>query len=115
MSKAKKGSQPPPAEHEGKGFFALAGEAFAVLGEEIVEGKDKVVEVAAAKITAAKKAIKKITHKKAAPPAKKAVAKAAGVKKKVAKKSAPPAKKAAKRSKATSKKTANKKTAGRKK
>src|ERR1700733_5871790 len=85
MSKSKKETQPAPADHEGKGFFALAGEAFAVLGEEIVEGKDKVVEVAAAKITAAKKAIGKITHKKAARPAKKASKKAS---KKVAKKAA---------------------------
>jgi hypothetical protein len=46
--------------HEGKGFLTLAGEAFGVLGEEIVEGKDKVVEVAkkAAK-KGARKAVKK--------------------------------------------------------
>ena len=64
MSKAKKPAHPG---HDGKGFFELAGEAFSVLGEEIVEGKDKIVEVTAEKITAVKKAIKKITHKKKAP------------------------------------------------
>jgi hypothetical protein len=52
------------AAHNGKGFLALAGEALSVLGEEIVEGKDKVVEVAAEKFTAVKKAVKKFAHKK---------------------------------------------------
>jgi hypothetical protein len=99
MSKSKKETQPAPADHEGKGFFALAGEAFAVLGEEIVEGKDKVVEVAAAKFTAAKKAINKITHKKTARPAKKAAARPAkkAVKKVAKKAAARPVKKAAKK------------------
>jgi hypothetical protein len=83
MQKSKKTARP---EHDGKGFLALAGEAFAVLGEEIVEGKDKIVEAASERITAVKKAIKKYRNKKAAP-AKKAAAK------KVAKKA--PAKKAA--------------------
>ena len=94
MSKAKKESQPAPPAHEGKGFLALAGEAFAVLGEEIVEGKDKVVEVAAAKITAVKKAIKKITHKKAVRPAKSVKKKPVKkIAKKVAKKKAAPRRK----------------------
>jgi ribosome-binding protein aMBF1 (putative translation factor) len=70
MSKAKKESQPATPAHQGKGFLALAGEAFAVLGDEIAEGKDKVVEVAGAKITAVKNAINKITHKKTARTAK---------------------------------------------
>ena len=83
-----------------KGFLALAGEALHVLGEEIVHGKDKVVEVTAEKFTAVKKAIGKITHKKAA---KKKVAKKAAVVpkkavkkavKKVAKKAVPAKKKA---------------------
>jgi hypothetical protein len=111
MSKAKKETQPTPADHEGKGFFALAGEAFAVLGEDIVEGKDKVVEVAAAKFTAVKKAIKKIAHKKAArtsKPAKKAV-------KKTVKKAAAAPKKVAKKAKAAPKKAAKKKSSGRRK
>src|SRR5580658_1623074 len=116
MSKARKETQPAPAaDHEGKGFFALAGEAFAVLGEEIVEGKDKVVEVAAAKFTAVKKAIKKIAHKKtarASRPEKKAgtkkVAKKAGAKK-VAKKAVSPAKKAGAKKAATAPKKAAKK------
>src|ERR1700722_16585257 len=98
MSKATKKAQPAPEKQEEKGFFALAGEAFAVLGGEIVEGKDKVVEVAAAKITSVKKAINKITHKKkaapkkAVPSAKKAPAKRATPKKAAAKKA--PAKRA---------------------
>ncbi len=106
MSKAKK-TPPPTNNHDGKGFFALAGEAFSVLGEEIIEGKNKVVEVTAEKITAVKKAIKKIGHKKpvkaakgrAKSPAKKKVAKATKkavtpVKKSPAKKVAPAAKRA---------------------
>jgi ribosome-binding protein aMBF1 (putative translation factor) len=98
MSKSKKDTQPAPADHDGKGFFALAGEAFAVLGGEIVEGKDKVVEVAAAKITAAKKAIRKITHKKPVRAAKKATAKPVKkAVKKVAKKAKAAPKKAAKK------------------
>jgi hypothetical protein len=107
MSKAKKAAQPAPAKHEEKGFFALAGEAFAVLGEEIVDGKDKVVEVAAAKITSVKNAINKITHKKAAKKtAKKAPAKRASVAKKTVKKAATPPKKTAKKAKAAPKKKA---------
>ncbi len=103
MSKAKKSAQPASAAHEGKGFFALAGEAFAVLGEEIIEGKDKVIEVTAAKITAVKKAIKKVTHKKPvkkAPAKKKAVSAPKKATKKVKpapKKSAPAPKKAVKK------------------
>src|ERR1700685_4149505 len=109
MSKAKKAAKPAPAAHEGKGFLALAGEAFAVLGEEIIEGKDKVVEVTAAKTTAVKKAIKKITHKKTARPsksAKKTPAKKVAKKVAVAKKSARVAvpKKAVKKVKPASKK-----------
>jgi hypothetical protein len=103
MSKAKKAAQPAPAKHEEKGFFALAGEAFAVLGEEIVDGKDKVVEVAAAKITSVKNAINKITHKKAA---KKAPARRASVAKKTVKKAPAPPKKTAKKAKAAPKKKA---------
>jgi len=121
MSKAKKSTQPTTAAHEGKGFFALAGEAFSVLGDEIVEGKDKVVEVAAAKITAVKKAIKKITHKKspaarrpvkkagAKRPAKKAAPKRAASAKKVVKKAAIAPKKAAEKAKPALKKAARKK------
>jgi hypothetical protein len=113
MSKAKKETKPAPADHDGKGFLALAGEAFTVLGEEIVEGKDKVVEVAAAKITAVKKAIKKITHKRAARAVK--PVKKVSAKKAPAKKAASPRKKAAKKTRSAPKKVAKKKTAARKK
>ena len=107
MSKAKKAAQPGPAAHEGKGFLALAGEAFSVLGEEIIEGKDKVVEVTAARITAVKKAIKKITHKKAVKkaPVKKVAKKGVVAPKKVAKKAVTAPKKAAKKGKAAPKKS----------
>ena len=125
MSKAKKVSQPAPAAHEGKGFLALAGEAFAVLGEEIAEGKDKVVEVAGAKITAVKNVIKKITHKKAArtansvkKPAKKTPAKKAPAKKvakKAGKKVVRTAKKAVKKAKPVAKKAVKKKAGSRRK
>lgn len=81
----KKTTQPTTAAHNKKGFMALAGEAFHVLGEEIIEGKDKMMEVASEKFTAVKKAIKKATHKKAAP-ARRTVKKVA---KKAAKKAAP--------------------------
>jgi hypothetical protein len=99
MSKSKKSAHP---EHDGKGFLALAGEALSVLGEDIKEGKDKVVEVAAEKITIFKKAVKRITHKKKAAvkkvakkaPAKKVVKKAAAAPKKAVKKAV---KKAAKK------------------
>jgi hypothetical protein len=113
MSKAKKAAKPAPSAHEGKGFLALAGEAFAVLGEEIIEGKDKVVEVTAAKITAVKKAIKKITHKKTARPSKSAKKTPA---KKVAKKVAVAAKKvkpASKKSGSAPKKAPKKKSSSR--
>jgi len=66
MKKTTKAVKTAPA---GKGFLTLAGEAFHVLGEEIIEGKDKVVEVTSEKFTAVKKAIGKIIHKKAAPKA----------------------------------------------
>jgi hypothetical protein len=99
-----------------KGFLALAGEALSVLGGEIVEGKDKLVEAASEGITSLKKKIKKITNKqpvaqkKAAPKsAKKAVAKKA-VKKSAPKKAAP--KKVAK--KAAPKKAAKKAVAKKK-
>ena len=97
----KKTKQPASPANDSKGFLALAGEAFHVLGEEILEGKDKVVEVASEKFTAVKKAIQKATHrktaqargkvKKAAPKkiVKKAVAKK--VVKKAVKKAAPKA------------------------
>lgn len=61
----------------------LAGEALHVLGEEIVEKKDKVVESAAGKFSQLKKAVSKITHKKKSAPAKRVAKKAV---KKVAKK-----------------------------
>ncbi|MHA4806827.1 hypothetical protein ACX0G9_01905 [Flavitalea flava] len=64
MKKKTQSGKPAPNE---KGFLALAGEAFHVLGEEIIEGKDKVVETAAEKFNDVKKAIKRITHKKEAP------------------------------------------------
>lgn len=50
--------------HDGKGFLELAGEALSVLGTDIVEGKDKVVEVATEKITVFKRAVGNIIHKK---------------------------------------------------
>ena len=97
MSKSKKTT---PPDHEGKGFLALAGEAFSVLGEEIVEGKDKIVAAAGDGITAVKETIIRITAKKKAAakkkaPVKKAVKKATAKKavkkaaKKVARKAAP--------------------------
>ena len=108
----KKQTQPTAEAH--KGFLALAGEALHVLGEDIVEGKDKVVETAAEKFTQIKQAVGKITHKKKAPvkrvakkaarkaPAKKAAKKAA---KKVAKKAV---KKVAKKKAGTARKPARK-------
>lgn len=72
----KKTTQPAKQISKEKGFLALAGEALHVLGEDIVEGKDKVVEAASEKFAAVKKTINKITHKKAAP-AKPTVKKAA--------------------------------------
>jgi hypothetical protein len=72
MSKAKKPVQ--PAE-QNKGFLKLAGEALSVLGGDIVESKDKVVEVAAEKFTVFREAVGKIVHKKKpAKPAKKTAA-----------------------------------------
>jgi ribosome-binding protein aMBF1 (putative translation factor) len=118
MSKAKREPQPAPPAHEGKGFLALAGEAFAVLGEEIVEGKDKVVEVAAAQITAVKKAIKKITHKKAARPSKsvkKKAVKKTPAKKAPAKKVVSATKKVVKKAKSVAKKAVKKKAPPRRK
>lgn len=91
--------QTTPSGEVHKGFLALAGEALHVLGEEIVEGKDKVVETAGEKFSQLKRAVSKITHKKKAPA--KRVAKRAA-KKRVVKK-AP--KKAAKK---TARKTARK-------
>ena len=98
----KKTKQPAAPAQKDKGFLALAGEAFHVLGEEVLEGKDKVVEVASEKFTAVKKAIQKVTHKNTAPARgkvkkaapKKAVKKAAGkvtaASEKVVKKTPPP-------------------------
>jgi len=60
--------QSPSTNEPQKGFIALAGEALHVLGEEIVEGKDKVVETAAEKFTQLKAAVGKLTHKKKAAP-----------------------------------------------
>lgn len=94
----KKTNQTGASAPREKGFFALAGEAFHVLGEEIVEGKDKVVEVAADKFSAVKQAIHKITHKNSAPTRRTV--------KKVAKKAAP--KKAAGKVVAASKKVVRK-------
>ena len=90
MTKSKKSAQPAP---ENKGFLKLAGEALSVLGSDIVEGKEKVVEAASEKITVFKQAVGKIIHreKPGKPAKKKAAAKTA---KKVAK---APVKKAAKK------------------
>jgi hypothetical protein len=114
MSKSKKAVQPASDE---KGFIALAGEAFSVLGHEIMEGKDKVVEVASEKFTAVKKAIKKITHKKAAPKKKVAPAKkkAVVVKKAVAAKKVAPKKAVKKAAKKVAKKAVKKAAPGKKK
>lgn len=79
MKKAKK---TVADKHEGKGLLNLAGEALSVLGEEIIEGKDKLVEAASEKFTSLKKSIKKLTTKKATPKKK-------AVEKKVIKKIAP--------------------------
>jgi hypothetical protein len=109
----KKTKQAPAPAHNGKGFLALAGEAFHVLGEEIVEGKDKVVHAASEKFIAVKKSIQKITHKKAAPAVKKAVKKAAP--KKVAGKVAAAAATPKKVVKKAAKKVAKKKASAKKK
>ena len=92
MSKATKSipatSHEATPPHHDKGFLNLAGEAFVVLGAEIVEGKDKVIEVVGEKITTLKSAISHLTHKKKKPaPAKKKAA--------PARKKGPPAKKKA--------------------
>jgi hypothetical protein len=122
MSKAKKSTpssnqEANPASHHAdnpshpdhKGFLNLAGEAFVVLGAEIVEGKDKVVEVMGEKFTTLKSAISNLTHKKKKARPKKAVKKAAPVKK-VAKKAAVAKKKVAPaKKKAASKKAAKRK------
>jgi hypothetical protein len=63
MTKAKKTTTQPAHE---KGFFELAGEAMTVLGHNVLEGKDKLVEVASEKFTDVKKAIKKKFAKKKA-------------------------------------------------
>ena len=84
----KKSTTAPKKTNHEKGFIALAGEAFHVLGEEIIEGKDKVLEAASEKLTAVKKTFKNLTHKKAAKP-KSTIKKAANkVVKKAAKKTA---------------------------
>jgi hypothetical protein len=108
MKKTKK--ENPTASHDGKGFLTLAGEAISVLGEEIVEGKDKFVAAASEKFTEVKKAIKKATKKKAAPARKKKVA---AVKKSAKKPSKKPALKKARKAPAR-KKSAKKSTAGKK-
>jgi hypothetical protein len=69
MSKTKKSTPSTSQEatsphHDNKGFLNLAGEAFVVLGAEIAEGKDKVIEVVGEKITTLKSAISNLTHKK---------------------------------------------------
>jgi DNA-binding protein HU-beta len=95
MQKTKKAAEIPAHE---KGFLELAGEAMTVLGHEIVEGKDKLVEVTAETFTAVKKAVKKKFAQKKKPvkkAAKKAVKKVA--KKVVSKKKAARPKKVAKK------------------
>jgi hypothetical protein len=100
MKKTTKGTV--PAGHEGKGFLDLAGEAMKVLGEEIVEGKDKLMDAASEKFESVKKAVKKkFAKKKATPKPKRKSAPAKKAAKKTARKVAP--KKAAKKS-ATAKK-----------
>jgi hypothetical protein len=84
MSKSKKTT--PQPEHK-KGFMELAGEAMHVLGEEIVEGKDKLVAVTVETFTDVKEAVKKKFAKKK-PVVKKAAKKVAAKKKAVAKKAA---------------------------
>ena len=102
QGKMKKTNAQAKQPHDGKGFLALAGEAFQVLGEEIVHGKDKVVKVTSEKFETVKKAIQKVTHKKTVK--KTAIPKKAALKpvhtagksvKKVAKKTVPAKKKAA--------------------
>ncbi len=97
MKKTKKAA--PTETHDDKGFLELAGEAMTVLGHEIVEGKDKLVDMASQKITAVKKAMHKIGKKKVVKKSvKKSVAKvakkvAARVPQKSTKKKAPAKKK----------------------
>lgn len=100
MSKSKK----PSDTSKEKGFLSLAGEAFSVLGHDIVEGKDKVVEVASEKITAIKEGVGHLLHPKKAVPKK--------ASKKAAPKKAVPRKAAAKKP-ATAKKAASKKASSR--
>jgi hypothetical protein len=95
--------------HEEKGFLAVAGEALSILGEEIVEGKDKVVEATVETFTVVKKAIKNLTHKKTVPPKKKApVTKKVAAKKTVKKVAKKVAKKAVKKAVAAPKKVVKK-------
>ena len=94
MKKTKKTTAQPAPE---KGFLELAGEAMTVLGHDIIEGKDKMVELASEKFTDVKKAIKKKLSKKKTV-VKKAATKAAAKKpvmvtKKPFKKAAPKKKK----------------------
>jgi|SRR5580704_2144140 hypothetical protein len=96
MKKTKK--ETTKESHEEKGFLDLAGQAMTVLGHEIVEAKDVIMEAASEKLTAVKKAIKKIGKKApvAARKAKPQIAKKAA--KKVAKKAiSSPVKKVAKK------------------
>jgi F0F1-type ATP synthase epsilon subunit len=104
MKKTKK--ENVPASHEGKGFLTLAGEALSVLGEEIVEGKDKLVAAASEKINEVKKAIKKAAKKKAAPARKK---KSVAAKKPSKKPVVKTARKASVKKKSVKKSTAGKK------
>ena len=106
MKKTKGAASHP---HNEKGFLALAGEALHTLGEEIVHGKDKVVEVTAEMFSVVKKAIRKITQKKKpAATDKKSAPKKAGAKKKAVRATKKVAKKVAK------KPTAKKKIASKK-
>ena len=66
MSKATKSTPATSHEatppHHDKGFLNLAGEAFVVLGAEIVEGKDKVIEVVVVDGTSVMEEVVVIAH-----------------------------------------------------
>jgi hypothetical protein len=104
----KKTNKPATQPHNDNGLLARAGEALHVLGEEIVHGKDIVVEAATEKLTVVKKAIRKIMHKKSATAKKKPVPKKTVVKKKTVKAAKKIAKKIAKKSAHTPRKTVKK-------
>src|ERR1700730_1953859 len=83
----KKSSKPAPAEAEVRGIFQQAGEVIGSIGNNIIEGKDKVLDAVSGEFQVVKKAFKKKFARKIATPAKSKKPAA----KKAAKKTAPKA------------------------